>query len=138
MRDFAEVMMVLRQMLGVDGWVAAAFLAGMFAAVIFRREQITSFYQFRLATILFALALVLPVIIWPVLQLWDGSGMVGGVSRGSTFGSGNLKMFVRIAAMAVGPVLFGLAVVFGFGSMLPRESRYPAPPERPKQPHPLD
>ena len=111
----------------------------MFAAVIFRRDQITSFYQFRLATILFALALVLPVIIWPILQLWDGgSGMVGGVSRGSTFGTGDLKMFVRIAAMAVGPVLFGLAVVFGLGSMLPRESRYPAAPQRPPQPHPLD
>ncbi len=81
MSDFAEVMMVMRQMLGIDGWVAAAFLAGMFAAVIFRREQITSFYQFRLATILFALALVLPVIVWPILQMWDGSGMVGGVPR---------------------------------------------------------
>ncbi len=138
MSDFAEVMMVMRQMLGIDGWVAAAFLTGMFAAVIFRREQITSFYQFRLATILFALALVLPVIIWPILQLWDGSGMVGGASRGSTFGTGDLKMFVRIGAMAVGPVLFGLAVVFGIGSMLPRESRYPAPSTRPPQPHPLD
>jgi hypothetical protein len=138
MRDFTEFMMVLRQMLGIDGWVASAFLIGMFAAVVFRRDQIVSFYQFRLATILFALALVLPVVIWPMLQLWDGSGAISGSSRGSTFGAGDLKMLVRVAAMAVGPVLFGLAVVFGIGSMLPRASRHPEPPERPKQPHPLD
>jgi hypothetical protein len=36
MRDLTEIMMVLRQIMGIDGWVAAAFLAGMFAAVIFR------------------------------------------------------------------------------------------------------
>jgi hypothetical protein len=138
MREFTEIMMVLRQMLGIDGWVAAAFLVGMFAAVIFRRDQIVSFYQFRLATILFSLALVLPVVIWPILQLWDGSGSISGSTRGATFGAGDLKMLVRVAAMAIGPVMFGLAVVFGIGSMLPRESRHPAPPDRPKQPHPLD
>ena len=136
MRDFTEIMMVLRQMMGIDGWVAAAFLVGMFAAVIFRRDQIVSSINSG----------------WPPSSLHSPWCCQSSSGRSCNFGTvpvdqrrhsrsdastGDLKMLVRVAAMAVGPVLFGLPWS-GIGSMLPRESRHPAPPERPKQPHLLD
>jgi hypothetical protein len=132
MADSMEYLL-MRQFLGAGGesWTHAVFLLGVFLIVIFRREQIVSAYMFRVSIILFALSLILPVVLVAIMQidLTSTAGFVRGESRNNLF---------RILMAAAGPVLFGISVVMCLLSMLPYQSRYPAPPERPELPHPLD
>ena len=125
-------LMYLRQMLGGESWAQAVFLAGVFLVVMFRREQIVSPYMFRVSVILYVLSLILPIVITSILQYTSstrGVGFIGSGSRGELF---------HTLMTAVGPTVFGLSVLLCILSMLPAQSRYPAPPERPSQPHPLD
>lgn len=133
MNDLME-MMFFRQMLGGgDSWVQAVFLAGVFLVVLFRRDQIVSPYMFRVSVILYVLSYILPLLLSAVLQFTlRGSGRVMGRGPGD---SGEL---LQILMTAVGPLLLGLAIMLCVLSMLPPQSRYPGPPQRPPQPHPLD
>jgi hypothetical protein len=134
MRDLMEVMMY-RQFFGVgESWTQAVFLAGVFLVILFRRDQIVSPYMFRVSIILFVLSFILPVVLTGILQLTVNSGgrMVG---LPQSVGSGSV---LPVLMSITGPVLLGLSVVFCVLSMLPKQSRYPAPPDRPREPHPLD
>ena len=125
-------LMYLRQMLGGDSWLQAVFLAGVFLVVLFRREQIVSPYMFRVSIILYVLSLILPIAITSILQYTSstrGVGFIGSGSRGELF---------HTLMTGVGPAVFGLSVLLCVLSMLPPQSRYPAPPQRQQQPHPLD
>jgi hypothetical protein len=132
MRDAMEVMMY-RQFFGVgESWTQAVFLAGVFLVILFRRDQIISPYMFRVSIILFVLSFILPVLMTGILQ-YTASG-----SRGGFLQAGSPGALLPMMMTATGPVLLGLAVVFCVLSLLPQHSRYPGPPERPQQPHPLD
>ena len=124
----------MRQMLGGDSWTSAVFLAGVFLVVLFRRDQIVSPYMFRVSIILFVLSIILPVVMTAILQYMMQSGGGGG----GFLRSGESGAFLQVLMVATGPVLFGLAVVTCIVAMLPAQSRYPAPPQRPTEPHPLD
>jgi hypothetical protein len=108
------------------------FLAGVFLVILFRRDQIISPYMFRVSIILFVLSFILPVLMTGILQ-YTASG-----SRGGFLQAGSPGALLPMMMTATGPVLLGLAVVFCVLSLLPQHSRYPGPPERPQQPHPLD
>jgi hypothetical protein len=129
----AMELMYLRQMMGGDSWVHAVFLAGVFLVILFRREQIVSPYMFRISIILYVLSLIMPTLVTAMLQFTlarrSGRGMLPSEDNG---------MLLQILTTGAGPLLFGLAVLLCILSMLPVQSRYPAPPERPAQPHPLD
>lgn len=125
--------MLSRQLLGTgDSWTQAVFLAGVFLVLLFRRDQIVSLYLFRVSVILFALSLILPVVMTGILQ------MTMTRSGGTLPTSGEFGGVMQILMTTAGPVLLGLAIVFCVVSMLPPQSRYPGPPDRPPQPHPLD
>jgi hypothetical protein len=133
MNDVTEFM-YLRQMMGGDAWVHAVFLAGVFLAVLFRRDQIVSPYMFRVSLILFVLSFVVPAVMTTVVVQ---RAMMGG-RMGGGFDSDEAGVFMHVLMMGAGPALFGISVVLCILSMLPLQSRYPQPPSRPREPHPLD
>ena len=127
-------MMLFRQMFGGDSsWVSAVFLAGVFLLILFRREQIVSPYMFRVSIILYVLSLIMPSVITAMLQYT----LARRGSRG-LLPSEDSGVLLQLLTTGAGPLLLGLAVLLCILSMLPVQSRYPAPPERPPQPHPLD
>jgi hypothetical protein len=129
MRDVMEMIMVRQVFGGGESWIQAVFLAGVFLVLLFRRDHIVSPYMFRVSIILFVLSMVLPVIIVGIMQF---TGATPSPIR--SVGDSLLQVLMT----GTGPVLLGLAVLLCILSMLPAHSRYPAPPERPPQPHPLD
>ena len=129
MNDVME-MMVYRQMFGGESWVHAVFLAGVFLVILYRRDQIVSPYMFRVSIILFVLSSILPIFFTTLAQ-------TGGLGRRGFMESPEGGALFRVFLMAIGPTLFGLSVLFCFLSMLPGQSRLPAPPQ-PQRPHPLD
>jgi hypothetical protein len=131
MRDSMEMMLFRQFFGGGDSWTHAVFLAGVFLAVLFRRDQIVSPYMFRVSIIMFVLAIILPVAMTMIFQISMNGGSRGMLSSGA-------GPVLSLLMMVLGPVLFGLAVLFCVLSMLPQVSRYPGPPSRPPQPHPLD
>ena len=127
-------MMVFRQLFGGgDSWVQAVFLAGVFLVIAFRREQIVAPYMFRVSIILYVLSFIAPALIASMLQYTlarrANIGMLASEDKGG---------WLQLLTTGTGPLLLGLAVLLCILSMLPVQSRYPAPPERPPQPHPLD
>jgi hypothetical protein len=121
--------MFLRQMTGGDSWVQAVFLAGVFLAVLFRRDHIVSPYMFRVSIILFALSLIVPIVITTI----RGYTMA---ARSGGFMTDQNVLFHSLMT-AIGPMVFALSVLLCILSMLPPQSRYPATPEH-RQAHPLD
>ncbi|MEX2138683.1 MAG: hypothetical protein WD894_05440 [Pirellulales bacterium] len=132
MNDLRE-MMLFRQMFGGDSWVSAVFLAGVFLVLLFRRDQIVSPYMFRVSIILYVLSFIMPTIITAMLQYTlarrASQGLLASEDKGP---------LLQVLTSGAGPLLLGLAVLLCILSMLPAQSRYPAPPERPTPPHPLD
>jgi hypothetical protein len=128
----ATELMYLRQMLGTDSWVQAVFLAGVFLVIVFRRDHIVSPYMFRVSIILYVLSLILPITITSILQYTASTRGVGFI------GSGSGGELFHTLMPGVGPAVFGLSVLLCILSMLPERSRYPAPPQRQPQSHPLD
>jgi hypothetical protein len=128
----AMEMMFVRQMMGGESWVHAVFLAGLFAVILFRRDQIVSPYTFRVSVILFVLSFILPIVVTSMVQ------QMGRAGRPGFIGSPDAGTFFQVIALGVGPFLFGLRVLLCILSMLPPWSRYPQPPSRPQEPHPLD
>ncbi len=126
-------LMFFRQMLGGDSWVQAVFLAGVFAVLLYRRDKIVAPYMFRVAIILFVLSFIVPVVFTAILQYAAAGRRGGGVVGFSDDGA-----LMHVISTATGPVLLGLAVLLCVLSMLPAHSRYPSPPVRQDEPHPLD
>jgi hypothetical protein len=135
MNEMMLQLMYLRQLTGGESWTHGVFLAGVFLVVLFRRDQIISPYMFRVSIILFVLSFILPIILNTILQYALSSR---GFMRGGFAGGDEAGAFFQVLASGTGPVLFGMSVVFCILSMLPPQSRYPAPPQRPPGPHPLD
>ncbi len=127
-------MMVFRQMFGGgESWVQAVFLAGVFLVIAFRRDQIVAPYMFRISIIFYVLSFIAPALITSMLQYTltrrANIGMLPSEDKGA---------WLQLLTTGTGPLLLGLSVLLCILSMLPIQSRYPAPPERPSQPHPLD
>ncbi len=101
---------------GAEGWVAVAFLAGMFVVAGFRPQQIAEPFMFRLAYILFALYLVVPSCINGVVWLTMQTGG-GGIGR-----PGDQAMATAVLQLAsvIGKILLGVAIVCGLDSLRPR------------------
>lgn len=124
-----ELMLNLR-LLNPHGLLDAVFLAGMFAAIVFKKESIVIPGMFRLAYWLFALSIILPACLTPALApLMAQNTSFGGVS------AGEMGVVFNVLSMATGPVLFALSLLCMFGSMFPR--KMPPPPAAPTK-HPLD
>lgn len=96
------------------GWIEAALLLGLFWAALAHPEQIRSVLQFRIATLLLALSMVVPAIVQAFVlgRVRDASRQFD-VSADSTAG---------MYAVALAPMLSMLAVLFGVGSVTPRAS----------------
>jgi hypothetical protein len=101
---------------GAEGWIAVAFLAGMFLVAGWRPQQIAEPSRFRLSYILFALFIVVPSCI---------NGVVFLTMQGSGGGMRNLAdQAMATAALqlssVIGKILLGVAIVFGLDSLRPR------------------
>ncbi len=101
---------------GAEGWIAVAFLAGMFLVAGFRPQQIAELRMFRLAYILFALYLVVPSCINGVVWVTMQSGG-GGIGR---MGDQAMATAVFQVASVIGKILLGVAIVCGLDSLRPR------------------
>lgn len=105
-------------------------LAGLFVAVLFRREAITSVALFRLGYILFIVSLVAPELI----QAWWAAIAPQAPFVGAQSGHGGLYGLLG----SLSPVALAISLLCIFGSLLPRTNRWRnmAPAVPPK--HPLD
>ncbi len=134
-------LMFLRQWINFDVLLQFAFIVGLFAIVMFRREAIVSHYKFRLACLVFVLSYILPVILQPIVQVSIQS--TGGGAMPFSTRKGAMKLdfdfFLQLLGTSIGPVLFGTALMLCIGAMLPREDRAArSPATKPPGPHPLD
>jgi hypothetical protein len=100
---------------GAEGWIAVAYLAGMFLVAGFRPQQIVEPYMFRLSYILFALYLVVPSCVNGVVWLTTQSG------GGGRMGDQALATSVLQLAGVIGKILLGVAIVCGLDSLRPRK-----------------
>ena len=98
---------------GGRGWLDAALLIGLFWAALAHPDRIRSVTEFRIATILLGVSIVIPVIIQLFLL---GSQMTGpGMGMRPDSGPGT-AMF----ATAISPIFTMLAVILGLDSVTPR------------------
>ena len=96
------------------GWVEAALLIGLFWAALAHPERIRSITEFRLATLLLGISIVVPVIV----QLFLIGNPLGGGMRGN--GPAGPADSLGIYAMAISPLLIMMAVILGVDSVTPR------------------
>jgi hypothetical protein len=123
----------LQQILGsVFGLGQATLMASLFIVLVFRPERIRSRRLFSLACWLFGLSVLLPPILNALLGT-VGAGVFT-VARGNFPGSGGLGL-VFVLAMGLGPVLFGLSLLFALLALVPGP-RQESPFQPPK--HPLE
>lgn len=109
-------------------WGQTAVMVSLFLAVIYRPERIHHPGMFRWACVLLVLSLVVPSVL-SVALVWSGANpnpMRGPSPMGA---SGTILALIS----PVGPVLFGLSVLFGLFALLPGpaiENRW-QPPKHP-------
>ena len=128
-------LMLLRQLFGESGWLQPVFLLGLFAALLFRRDCITSPGKFKLAYVLFALSLILPAVVGPVLGSAGYQSMARMFAGRAYTVQSDVGFTLSVISTAGGPTLFGLSIIFALASMMPRK---PPPPPAPPAKHPLD
>ena len=133
MRGFDDLLM-LQQLLQPMGSAtvlfAAVYLAGMFAALVWRRESIVSWGLFRVSYFLFGASLIAPAIAGPIISL--------SLSANNRFVASDANVLLRIVHGGLGPLLFAGAVVCGLAAMMPRRVFAVAPPAPKAEKHPLD
>jgi hypothetical protein len=130
-----QELMLLKQMVGSEGWLQVAFLTGMFAILVFRRESIAIPGMFKLSILFFAASLVLPSLIVPFVGVMGGGGNVfGGGYRGANSEAG---FIVSLVYSGAGPLLFALSLMCGMLSLFPRKLPAPRAASVPTK-HPLD
>lgn len=125
--------MVLSQLLNSTGLMHAVFLAGLFLIVIFKKESIAIPSMFKLAYWLFAMSIVLPAVMLPIMSSLGSSPMRG--FRGVN--GADVGWVLNVIYSGAGPALFALSLLCAFGSMFPRNLRLPPAPTAPMK-HPLD
>ena len=91
---------------GGGGWLNAALLIGLFRSALAHPNRIRSVIEFRIATILLGVSVVVPVIITLFL--------IGSRARGPDPG-------MAMYATAISPVLTMLAIILGVDSITPRQ-----------------
>ena len=128
-------LMLMRELFGESGWLQPVFLLSMFTALLFRRDCITSPGKFRAAYFLFALSLILPALMGPVLGTAGFQSMARMFSGRSYTMQSDAGFTVSLIATAGGPGLFALSIVCALASMMPRK---PPPAPLPPPKHPLD
>ncbi|WP_169974461.1 hypothetical protein [Tautonia rosea] len=95
---------------GGRGFVDSALLIGLFWAALVHPDRIRSLYSFRVATILLAVSVVVPLL----TQLaWLQGTIRGGGAPGQGTG-------LTMVAQAVHPLVLMLAVLIGLDSVTPR------------------
>jgi hypothetical protein len=123
-------MLMLKQMFS-GNYLPAVLLAGLFAALLFRRDSISSYPLFRLGYIFFILSLVLPALAESFLIAVN----VGGGSRGGFPGEGTPYAILNI----IGPIFQGIGLMCTLGSLIPQPAkRTPFVPPASPQRHPPD
>jgi hypothetical protein len=126
--------MMIQQLIQSLGGANAIYVAGMFAALLWRRESVMNWGLFRASYLLFAASLLLPPIIQSVVMMTMASG---GFRTGGMQGDANVLL--SAISGGIGPGLFAGAVICGLGSMMPRRIfNMPPPASEPKPQHPLD
>jgi hypothetical protein len=131
MDDYMMYQRLIASLGGAGGWHYAVYVAGMFAALLWRKESIVNWSLFRASYLLFAAGLVLPAVIQPVLMMTMYSG--GGGPRAA-----DANILLGAISNGLGPGLFAGAIICGLGSMMPRRTFNLPPPALPQQQHPLD
>ncbi len=128
-------LIMLRQLISGDylsgNCVAVVVLIGLFVALLFRRESITSLGLFRMGYILFLLSLVIPSLV-QTFFVWVSppNGMRSGLSSNGS----SLAIYSAIA-----PIFLAAGLMCILGSLMPpRVRRPPYRPPAPPQKHPLD
>jgi len=95
------------------GWVEAALLIGLFWAALAHPDRIRSVTEFRLATLLLGVSMVVPVMVQLFLV---GNPLAGPRQPGLPGQGAGTAMY----AMALPPLLSMMAVIFGVDSVTPR------------------
>jgi hypothetical protein len=126
--EYAQLMM-LRQLSG--DYLPVVVLSGLFVALLFRRESITSYGLFKVGYILFILSLVVPTLVQSFLVLvGPPNGLRGGPSA-------EVASFTIISSL--GPICLAVGLICILGSLMPSlATRLPAKPPAAPQKHPLD
>jgi len=93
------------------GWVEAALLIGLFWAALAHPDRIRSVTEFRIATLLLGVSMVVPVMI----QLFLVGNPLGGPRQPGVGQDAGAAMY----AMAIPPLLSMLAVILGVDSVTP-------------------
>jgi hypothetical protein len=123
-------LLMLRQLLSGDH-LPLVVLSGLFVALLFRRESITSFGLFKLGYIFFIVSLVIPALVQSFLIAISAPGGL----RSGLSGDGTSFAIVN----ALGPIFLAVGLMCILGSLMPlRAKRSPFMPPAPPQKHPLD
>ena len=94
------------------GWLEAALLIGLFWAALAHPDRIRSVTEFRIATLLLGVSMVVPVMV----QLFLVGSPLGGPRQPGMGGDAGTAMYV----MAIAPLLSMMAVILGVDSVTPR------------------
>lgn len=132
--EFMMIQQLMQSLGGATGWSNAIYVAGMFAALLWRRESVVNWGLFRASYLLFAASLLLPPIVQPIVMMT----MYSGAFRGGGPTQGDASVLLSAVSNGIGPGLFAGAVICGLGSMMPRRMFNMPPPSLPQQQHPLD
>jgi len=128
----AQEILYLQQILGAaSGLGQAALMTGLFIVLIFRPERIRSRTLFYLACWSFALSILLPAMINPLLGALGAGSLAG--PRGFP-GPGGPSL-ISMVAIGCGPGLYGLSVLLALLALVPGP-RQQTPFQPPK--HPLE
>ena len=92
------------------GWLEAALLIGFFWAALAHPDRIRSVTEFRIATLLLGVSMVVPVMVSLFLVAFGGPRQPG---MGQDAGTATY-------AMATAPLLSMMAVILGVDSVTPR------------------
>lgn len=100
------------------GLAQVAVVIGLFLAAIYQPERILSRGLFRWACVLLALSFIVPTLLNALILPLSGGPIP---MRGGGSGTGPWLLIITLSS-AIGPVLFGLSLVFALFAMVPRRS----------------
>ena len=95
---------------GGQGWLDAALLIGIFWAALGHPERIRNLIEFRTASILLAISIVIPVLVQLYLLRSQSSSLMPRSDPG-------MVMY----AMAISPILKMIAIILAVDSVTPRQ-----------------
>jgi hypothetical protein len=121
---------------GGRDWLEAAFLLGLFAAALFKRQHIHNVALFRRSFYIFGLSILVPpclvlLLAYAMSGFAPGSPGLSGGPRGALSVSLGSTLLGPIIA-AVGPVLLAISIICAFLALVPTF----IPPELPPLPGP--